>query len=1630
MEAKGCALRSHAKPIPLLRLAVALVALALASLLALAASAEPAWAKDGSFGGGDGSSEDNAILIEDEADMVAFASLNDPDISSGYGNELDASKSKYGKFFKLTANLDMTADAYKSTFHPVGLLEFDSWGSTIVGYVAFNGTFDGDGHTVKVALESKNATFLGLFPLVKGTSASPAVVKNLIVDGSVAAKSSSASGVGGICGKASFTTFSQCANSAAVSGRQYVGGILGKQESAKKPVTIEQSRNSGAITATRASGDSYAGGIAGQLPSGTADKASAIVSCYNVGAVSVGGGNYAGGIVGQLQGGTLASDGESRMENCYSSGAVTGNYVGGLMGIPSMTNSSANVYKTYLKNSFSTVSPIVSEKMKQFGNDASTAGRYTYQDASGAAADIATGVVADLSTDEFLATINNGGSAFVKGETAPVLAWEKGGSQPVPEPEPEGDLIIHDKAEFLAFVNAVNGGETYEGKVVALAADIDMAGEQTYPIGYKSSNYIEKNWFMGTFDGNGHAITGVNVVAHPNSRVAGGNVGLFGYVKGASNTTPTVIKNFTVSGKVQGAGEYVGGVVGNANSASVENVGSSVIVMSTKAGATTVGCQVGGLVGGVSGTLVVDGCYARGAVVASSGTAVGGLIGGVGRIDEQSGYDGNICKATVSNSYSTAAVYASDYVGGLIGAVTQNKDKAFSNVVMTNCYAASSVTSTGSATGSLLGLTSSGAAGTNLFVDSDAASGLNPVGEIASYQVIGYPNPGPKVDGEDLVSASVESMSAASMGTADFAAKLGAAFKAEFPAANGSHPALAWEKTDSAATTDISSYALSAQGGNLESDGSFLVPALEVKQAGTGAILDSACYTVRYFSDEACTVAIPASALNKPGTYYAKAYGNAGLGYVGATQAVSFELSALGAWTLADEGENQVTATLYHDGVFVVSGNGTAATHFTDPFDSDVVDVPWKDVRSQIKTVRFASTVTLPNIDYWFAKCSNLSKVENFPAGLASIEGLFMGTYLDEVPAIPETVANMQKAFSNAGLTVAPNVPAGVTSLYRTFEGSGFETAPVIPEGVTDLEMTFNFCSDLKTAPAIPSTVTNMRLTFSRCTALATAPETLPSGLTNLDSAFSSCSSLESVSFEIPASVTKLDYTFRGCKKLANAPKLSGGLQSMVGAFSGCAALAEAPAIPSTVKNINDAFKGCESIVAAPLIPEGVTSMTEAFYNCPKLTVLPKGFAIPENAETSWCDFGFDDAPEAPIKVTCSASDFAALNAHFGTDWELDCSRVLVSLTPITADNVKVSARETYTGSAIEPAVTVTVGDKVLVANTDYVVSCEENVEPGTAKVTVTGQGDYEGMVELSFEIVSADTSELEGALKVAEASRAATVASVDGSDVYVGSYWAPQDAIDAIDAAIAAAREALAKTPSTEAEIADAVTALNEAVEAFEAARQEGTMPVPEPLRFTDVDYSSWYAPGVDFVAGRGLMTGYEGTTVFGVGNALTRGELATILWRNACPDEAAAYDPAAAKDATGIAGSADGMFYTAAANWAVKKGVITGFERPDGIFDFAADEPVTFEQLVTILGRLGAAPGEVEAAGSDLSAFVDGADASEWSAPYIKWAADKGLIEGYDEPAGKRLAPGEDVARERAATVLMRAFDKGILK
>ncbi len=60
----------------------------------------------------------------------------------------------------------------------------------------------------------------------------------------------------------------------------------------------------------------------------------------------------------------------------------------------------------------------------------------------------------------------------------------------------------------------------------------------------------------------------------------------------------------------------------------------------------------------------------------------------------------------------------------------------------------------------------------------------------------------------------------------------------------------------------------------------------------------------------------------------------------------------------------------------------------------------------------------------------------------------------------------------------------------------------------------------------------------------------------------------------------------------------------------------------------------------------------------------------------------------------------------------------------------------TYDGTAKEPAVEVKDSSgKTLAQNVDYTVAYKNNVAAGTAKVTITGMGSYEGVVEKTFKI-------------------------------------------------------------------------------------------------------------------------------------------------------------------------------------------------------------------------------------------------------------------------------------------------------
>lgn len=86
-------------------------------------------------------------------------------------------------------------------------------------------------------------------------------------------------------------------------------------------------------------------------------------------------------------------------------------------------------------------------------------------------------------------------------------------------------------------------------------------------------------------------------------------------------------------------------------------------------------------------------------------------------------------------------------------------------------------------------------------------------------------------------------------------------------------------------------------------------------------------------------------------------------------------------------------------------------------------------------------------------------------------------------------------------------------------------------------------------------------------------------------------------------------------------------------------------------------------------------------------------------------------------------------NAHFSISY-----RKLLTNADITISDI---SPLTYTGQEQKPTVTVKDGETTLVAGTDYTVSYSDNVNAGTATVTITAveSGNYSGTASATFSI-------------------------------------------------------------------------------------------------------------------------------------------------------------------------------------------------------------------------------------------------------------------------------------------------------
>lgn len=168
------------------------------------------------------------------------------------------------------------------------------------------------------------------------------------------------------------------------------------------------------------------------------------------------------------------------------------------------------------------------------------------------------------------------------------------------------------------------------------------------------------------------------------------------------------------------------------------------------------------------------------------------------------------------------------------------------------------------------------------------------------------------------------------------------------------------------------------------------------------------------------------------------------------------------------------------------------------------------------------------------------------------------------------------------------------------------------------------------------------------------------------------------------------------------------------------------------------------------------------------------------------------------------------------------------------------------------------------------------------------------------------------------------------------------------------------------------------------------------------DVSPSDWYYDAVEYALEQGYFSGTDGG-LFLPDQPITRAQLAQVLWTmGGCQQAPAAqfFDVSPSE-----------WFY-AAVSWCRQEGMIAGYTS----YLFAPNDPLSWEQMLTILHRYAQNAGSNMRASADLSAFSDWEDVSPWAVDSLRWAVTHKLVSGTDGT----LRPGATVTRAELASVL----------
>ena len=175
---------------------------------------------------------------------------------------------------------------------------------------------------------------------------------------------------------------------------------------------------------------------------------------------------------------------------------------------------------------------------------------------------------------------------------------------------------------------------------------------------------------------------------------------------------------------------------------------------------------------------------------------------------------------------------------------------------------------------------------------------------------------------------------------------------------------------------------------------------------------------------------------------------------------------------------------------------------------------------------------------------------------------------------------------------------------------------------------------------------------------------------------------------------------------------------------------------------------------------------------------------------------------------------------------------------------------------------------------------------------------------------------------------------------------------------------------------------------------------------RFPDAE-DHWAKDAIAFVTARGILNGTD--RGFEPERSMTRAMVAQMLYnldRAAAPGIAATFGDVAAD-----------AWYADAVGWAGAMDYMHGYGD-----DFGPDDPISRQDLVTILYRYALKHGLAEDADGALSAWPDADQVADYAREAMAWAVGKGIINGVDG----LLDPTSPATRAQIAVIMQRFIER----